>query len=113
MSTSPFKFLRFSASIRRINKRYKLNDLKEVMTLEAILGAYEENVSFSVLDVILLVDIASQATLHSVLKGLIAKKLIKSESCTLDKRRKYVTPTKLALEWLKDSTDLLCSAAKK
>lgn len=113
MPTSPFKFLQFSASIRRINKRYKLIDQKEVMTLEAILAAYKENVSFSVLDVILLNDIASQATLHSVLKSLIAKKLIKSESCTLDKRRKYVTPTKLALEWLKDSTDLLCSDAKK
>jgi len=113
MSPSCFKFLQFSTSRRRINKRYKLADQKEVMVLEAVLAAHSEKVDFSVLDLILLNEIASQATLHSVMKHLIAKKLIKSELSKEDRRRKYVVPTKLALEWLQDSADLLCSAAKK
>ena len=113
MALSPSKFLQFSASVRRINKRYKLIDYKEVMVLEAVLVAYVEKVSFSVLDLILLSEIASQATLHSVMKGLVAKKLIKTELSKEDARRKYVLPTKIAFDWLQDSSDLLCSSAKK
>jgi hypothetical protein len=113
MTPSCFKFLQFSASIRRINKRYKLADQKEVMVLEAVLAAHAEKVSFSVLDLILLNEIASQATLHSVMKGLVVKKLVKTELSKEDGRRKYVLPTKLAFDWLQDSSDLLCSSAKK
>jgi hypothetical protein len=42
--------------------------------------------------------------------GLKTKSGGKSYVCA---KNPYVTPTKLALEWLKDSTDLLCSDAKK
>jgi DNA-binding MarR family transcriptional regulator len=113
MSSSPFRFLHFSASLRRINKRYKLADQKEVLVLEAVLAAYAEKVNFSVLDLILLNEIASQATLHSVMSNLITKKLIKAEASKQDRRRKYVAPTKLAHEWLHDCSDLLCSTPKK
>ena len=113
MSSSHYKLLQFSASLRRINKRYKLANYKDVLVLEAVLSAYAEKVNFSVLDLILLDEIASQATLHSVMNHLITKKLIKAEVSKEDRRRKYVVPTKLALEWLKDCSDLLCSAAKK
>ncbi len=75
--------------------------------LEAVFNAYLDNVEFAVLDLILLNEIASQATLHSVMKGLIIKKLIKTETCKHDGRRKNVLPTKLGLAWLKDSTELL------
>ena len=81
--------------------------------LEAVLSAHAEKVNFSVLDLILLNEIASQATLHSVMSNLITKKLIKAEASKEDRRRKYVIPTKLALEWLQDCSDLLCSAPKK
>ena len=64
MSDPSFKYLHFSQSIRRINKRYKLTDYKQVMVLEAVLSAHAENVTLSVLDLILLKEIASQATLH-------------------------------------------------
>ena len=37
-----FKFLYFSQSIRKINKRYKLTNHKQVMVLEAVLSAYVE-----------------------------------------------------------------------
>ena len=113
MSQSNIKFLQFSASIRRINKRYKLVDQKEAFVLEAVLAAHAEKVDFSVLDLILLNEIASQATLHSVMSNLITKKLIKTELSKEDRRRKYVIPTKLGFDWLQDCTDLLCSTAKK
>ena len=55
------KYLQFSNSIKRINKRYKLTENKQVMVLEAVLSSYAENVHLSVLDLILMNEIASQA----------------------------------------------------
>jgi DNA-binding MarR family transcriptional regulator len=107
------KYLQFSNSIKRINKRYKLTENKQVMVLEAVLSSYAENVHLSVLDLILMNEIASQATIHSITKALIDLKLIKSEVSKTDARRKYVFPTKLAIAWLDDCTDVLASIAKK
>ena len=78
-----------------------------------MLTAYAEGAPFSVLDLILRKEIASQATLHSILKGLIEKKLIKSEASKEDGRRKFVTPAKQGLAWLEECTELLCSVARK
>lgn len=113
MSEPCFKYLQFSNSIRRINKRYKLAEYKQVLVLEAVLTAHAEGVTLSVLDLILLKEIASQATLHSVTKQLIDLKLIKTEVCKADARRKYVSPTKLGLSWLNDSSEVLALTAKK
>ena len=107
------KYLQFTNSIRRINKRYKLTEYKEVMVLEAVLSSYSENVMLSVLDLILMNEIASQATIHKLTKDLIDLKLIKTEVSKTDGRRKYVFPTKLALAWLDDCTDVLASTAQK
>ena len=113
MSETSFKYLHFSSSIRRINKRYKLAEYKQVMVLEAVLAAHAEGVTLSVLDLILMKEIASQATLHSITKSLIDSKLIKTDVCKNDARRKYVSPTKLGLAWLNDCSELLASTAKK
>lgn len=113
MSNPCFKYLHFSSSIRRINKRYKLTEYKQVMVLEAVLTAHAEGVTLSVLDLILMKEIASQATLHSITKLLIDSKLIKAEICKADARRKYVTPTKLGISWLNDCSEVLASTAKK
>ena len=113
MSEHNVKYLHFSNSIRKINKRYKLTEYKQVMVLEAILTAYAECVSLSVLDLILLKEIASQATLHSITKLLIELKLIKTEVCKVDGRRKYILPTKLGMSWLNDCSELLASTLKK
>jgi DNA-binding MarR family transcriptional regulator len=113
MSDSSFKFLHFSNSIRRINKRYKLTEYKQVMVLEAVLAAHAEGLTLSVLDLILIKEIASQATLHSITKRLIDSKLIKTDICKADARRKYVSPTKLGLSWLNDCSAALASTAKK
>ena len=113
MSPSNIKLLHFSSALRRINTRYKLRDQKDVMVLEVVLNAYAEGAPFSVLDLVLRKEIASQATLHAILKSLIEKKLIKSEASKEDGRRKFVTPAKLGLAWLEDCTELLCSVPRK
>jgi DNA-binding MarR family transcriptional regulator len=112
MSEICFKYLHFSSTLRKINKRYKLTEHKQVMVLEAVLGAHAEGEPLSVLDLILMRDIASQATLHSITKLLIDSKLIKAEVCKIDARRKYVSPTKLGISWLKDCNEALASAHK-
>jgi len=106
------KFLLLSSSIRRINRRYKLHDPKAVMILEAVLLGYADKVELTVLDLILLKEIASQATLHAVLKSLIENKLIKTEISKQDGRRKFVLTAKLGFSWLKDCSEVLHSPAK-
>jgi len=73
MTPSNIKLLNFYSALRRINTRYKLRDQKDMMVLEAVLTAYAESTPFSVLDLILRKEIASQATLHAILKNLIEK----------------------------------------
>jgi DNA-binding MarR family transcriptional regulator len=113
MSESCYKFLDFSNSLRRINKRYKLLEHKQVLVLEAVLAAYKDGLTLSVLDLILMKEIASQATLHSITKILIDSKLIKTEICKADARRKYVYPTKLGISWLNDCSEALSATTKK
>jgi len=107
MSTTYKKFLHLSSSIRRINRRYKLHDPKAVMILEAVLLGYADKVELTVLDLILLKEIASQATLHSILKSLIESKLVKTEISKQDGRRKFVLPAKNGFAWLKDCSEIL------
>jgi len=107
MSQILSNYIHFSKSAQRVNKRYKINDCKELLVLEAVFGAYLDKVEFAVLDLILLNEIASQATLHSIMKGLISKKMIKTEVCKRDARRRFVLPTKHGLTWLKDTAELL------
>ncbi len=113
MSPSHKKFLNFSNAIRHINRRYKLHDPKAVRVLEVVLTAHADEIKFTVLDLILLKEIASQETLHGVMKTLVENKLIKTEVSKEDGRRKNVSPTKLALAWLHDCSEVLCSPAKR
>jgi len=113
MSKICFKYLHFSNALRKINKHYKLTDYKQVVVLETVLSAHSEGTRLSVLNLLLMKEIASQATLHSITKLLIDSKLIKTEVCKIDTRRKYVSPTNLGLSWLKDCSEALASAHKK
>ena len=113
MSEICFKYLHFSNVLRKINKHYKLTDYKQVVVLETVLSAHSEGTRLSVLNLLLMKEIASQATLHSITKLLIDSKLIKTEVCKIDTRRKYVSPTNLGLSWLKDCSEALASAHKK
>ena len=107
MSEILSNYLDFAKTARKVNHRYKISDAKEQLVLEAVLGAYVDGMEFAVLDLILLNEIASQATLHSVMKDLIFKKMIKPATCKRDGRRKYVLPTKQGITWLKESSELL------
>ena len=106
--------LKFSAylslcdSIKDINLRYKVAD-KEVMVLDMVVKKHLNQEQFRVLDLILLSQIASQATLHSVMTQLISKKLLETESSQNDGRVKFVKPTTLALSRLAEC-DLVVSA---
>ena len=109
MSIISPNYLQFSKIAHKVNKRYKISAGKELLALEAVLGAYVDCVEFAVLDLILLDEIASQATLHSLMKDLILKKMIKTETCQHDGRRKLLLPTKHGLSWLKEISELLTS----
>ena len=87
MSDPCYKYLHFSTAIRKINKRYKLTEYKQVMVLEAVMSAHAEGATLSILDLILMKEIASQETLHSITKILIDLKLIKTEVSSIDARR--------------------------
>lgn len=113
MLQSHKKFLYFSDSLHRINRRYKLSDPRAVLILETVLSAYADKVTLTVLDLILMKEIASQATLHSVLKDLIENKLIKTEISKQDGRRKFVLPAKLGFSWLKDCSEALSTTTRK
>ena len=113
MLPSDKKFLNFSNSLRLINRRYKLHDPKAVLILEAVLFAYADKVELTVLDLILLKEIASQATLHSVMKALVENKLIKTETSKEDGRRKFVLPTKHGLAWLNDCAEIFSAPTRK
>ena len=112
MSVTSFNYLHYSSSIRRINSRYKLNEPKQIMVLEAVLSAYKEEKTLSISDLLLLKEVASQATLHAVTKVLIDLKLIKATVSQSDGRRKYVTPTKLAISWMSDCSTALSITAR-
>ena len=113
MSNSFSTYLNFSHSAQEIDKRYGIEDHKERLILEAVLSAYADKIEFGVLDLVLMGTIASQATLHGVMRNLMAKKLIKTEVSKRDGRRKFVLPTKQGLAWLKDVTDLLVASRKR
>jgi DNA-binding MarR family transcriptional regulator len=102
-------YLHLASSIREVNKSYRLTDGKQVMVLEAILMAYSQDKPFSMLDLVLPNEIASQVTLHSIAKQLIQLKLIQAHTSTTDARRKYIHPTKLGLSWLDDCAKVLSS----
>lgn len=106
-------YLRFSRAAQEVDRFYKIYDHKERLILEIVLEAYLNNAVLGVLDLVLIEGIASQATLHSVMKALVTKKLIKTEVSKQDGRRKHVLPTKLGLAWLKDTSELFASSLKR
>ncbi len=108
--------LKFSAylslcdSIKDINHRYKVAD-KEVMVLDIVVKKHLEQEQFRVLDLILLSQIASQATLHNVMTQLISKKLLETEPSLQDGRVKFVKPTTLALNRLAECDQAVMSCS--
>ena len=93
-------YLDVQRNIKAINKRYKVEKNMEICLLNAVYEAYLGDNDIRVLDLLLLENIASQATLHAGIKSLVKKGLISMHSDPNDGRIKLVRPTKLALKRL-------------
>jgi len=104
-------YLSICDSIKDINHRYKVAD-KEVMVLDVVVKKHMEQEDFRVLDLILLSQIASQATLHNVMTQLISKKLLETEPSLNDGRVKFVRPTALALSRLAECDSAINACAQ-
>ena len=88
--------------IGSINRRYNLVTQNEVMILDIVCKENLENRLPSILDLMLVDYVASQATIHSVIKTLIKKKFLITEIDPKDNRRKFVLATNLALKRLQE-----------
>jgi len=107
------EYLWLFAEVVAINKRYGLTSYNEVSVLNAVHSAVLGNHRLRVLDILLMEDIASQPTLHAILKKLIKKNLLVTKVDSEDGRVKIVTPTKLALKRLKECETLLQKSQKR
>lgn len=92
-------YLLAAKAITRINAKYGV-DAKEMYMLDVVLTAHYEKRSLRVLDLILMDEIASQATLHAIVKRLEKNGLVGLESDKADLRVKLVKPTVLAIKKL-------------
>jgi DNA-binding MarR family transcriptional regulator len=95
-------YLDVYSCIRAINKRYGLKRQIDIALLNAIYAAYLDGANLRVIDILLLEDLASQATIHSALQGLKKLKLVDTKIDSNDGRSKFVLPSKLALKRLKE-----------
>lgn len=90
-------YLTFIDEYTRINRQFDLSHY-EIELLDLVAKAHYSNQNIFIGDLIKQRNIASQATLHSVLKRLLEKKLLTCKSYIEDGRNKKVVLTKLALE---------------
>lgn len=88
--------------IMAINRRYGLSSQNEVMILDLVTKENLANRKPCVFDVMLLEQIASQATIHAVLKTLIKKKLLTTKVDDRDNRRKFVCVTSVGMKRLQE-----------
>lgn len=88
-------YLDVYSCIWSVNKRYGLNRQIEIALLNAVCEAHIDHVNLMVIDVLLLEDLASQATIHSTLQTLKKLKLVETKIDSKDGRSKFVLPSKL------------------
>jgi len=94
------KYLKFMDQVKQPNKQFDLS-YYETEVLDIVVRAHFSKQPIFVGDLIYQRNVASQATLYSVLKGLLDKKLLSTKYHEDDGRIKKVTLTKLALEHYK------------
>lgn len=95
-------YLEVQRCIKAINKHYKIEKHLEICLLNTVHEAYLQDRDIRVLDLLLLENIASQATLHAGIKSLTNKGLVSLVTDPNDGRSKHVLPTKLALKRLNE-----------
>ena len=94
------KYLNFMNQVKQLNKQFDLS-YYEIELLDTAAKAHFSEQLIFVGDLIYQRNIATQATLHAVLKKLIEKKLLSTKSHEEDGRAKKVTLTKTSLEHYK------------
>ena len=94
------KFIKFRSATIELFKEYEVS-LKLNATLCFIVKSYFKDRKLTVSEIISQKSIASQATIHSNIKDLIALNLVALVINPNDARIKYLEPTKTALELFK------------
>lgn len=89
------KYFYYLTILEKSNKEFDLDGV-DVLLLNFIAKADDKKQTLNVKDLLLLKEIASQATIHGRLKQLVAKKLIVLNEDKVDGRVKEVMLTKLA-----------------
>lgn len=89
------KYLRFIELLSEINKKYDLSS-REISLLNFVNISSSDNQRLRVKDFLCLSHIGSQATIHSALKRLIKKGLLRAVSSKDDHRNKFIEITSLA-----------------
>jgi len=94
------KYLKFMDQVKQIYKKINLSHFEiELLDIAAKAHFYEQPIFVG--DLICQRNLASKATLHSVFKGLLDKKLLSTMCHEGDGRIKKVALTKLAIEHYK------------
>ena len=103
------RFMQLAESFDRMNLSSKLDHVEKEL-LDKLIAAYY-NGEFPLMgELIAIKTIASQATLHSRIKSLIAKGYIDIVADDEDSRKKHLVPTRLALTFYANLSDALIKA---
>ena len=89
------KYFKYLAILEKSNRQLDLNNT-DVLILNTVAKANDARSILYVKDLLLLKEVASQATIHGRLKHLVDSKLITLKSNKADGRLKEVVLTKLA-----------------
>ena len=95
------KFLNFANKKEKIHAKYDVDE-KKCKILRVITRAHLENTPMKVRELIDMSQIASPATIHKMMKCLIAQKLLTLNDDPADKRIKYLAPTPLTFKMYKE-----------
>ena len=96
-----WKFLNFANKKEKIHAKYGVNE-KKCKILRVVTQSHLQNTPIRVRELIDMSQIASPATIHKIMKSLIAQKWLELKEDATDKRVKYLAPTALAFKFCKE-----------
>ncbi len=106
-------YLTLTNLIASINRRYGLLTQNEVVILDMVCKENLANRLPFVFEIMLFENVASQATIHAVIKLLIKKNFLTTETDPKDNRRKFVSVTNLALKRLQECNHAIKKICKE
>ena len=90
-----YRYLRFIDLLSDINKKYDLSS-REISVMDLVYLSESKNQVLQIKDLLCQSKIGSQATIHSAIKRLIFKNLLKTVTSKDDQRVKFVELTNIA-----------------